>query len=232
MHDFEHRGVNNDFLVRTADPLAILYNDRSPMENHHLAAAFQLLSCDEFNFLKRLPHKTRVSRAPSTQLKRSDMAVYRGVCRSLRNRGADADADADADASYTNSSMRVHPTHAPGNDIMLPPLPLLPPQESLRKLVIDMVLATDMKQHFAITGNFTSKLNHNISNSARTSGAGAGPAASAAKSRTVSSHQARHTEDDAVRKPPDEENRSLTLQVGWEWQCVYDCEGSIDSAGV
>lgn len=26
-----------DFLVRTSDSLAVLYNDRSPMENHHLA---------------------------------------------------------------------------------------------------------------------------------------------------------------------------------------------------
>lgn len=40
-------GVNNDYLVKTLDPLALLYNDRSPMENHHTAAAFQLLLCDE-----------------------------------------------------------------------------------------------------------------------------------------------------------------------------------------
>jgi hypothetical protein len=40
-------GVNNDFLVKTLDPLALLYNDRSPMENHHVASAFQLLLGDE-----------------------------------------------------------------------------------------------------------------------------------------------------------------------------------------
>jgi hypothetical protein len=40
-------GVNNDFLVKTKDTLAITYNDRSPMENHHAAAAWSLLLGDE-----------------------------------------------------------------------------------------------------------------------------------------------------------------------------------------
>jgi len=42
-HDYEHGGLNNDFLIKTASPLAILYNDQSPLENHHCAAAARLL---------------------------------------------------------------------------------------------------------------------------------------------------------------------------------------------
>jgi hypothetical protein len=61
VHDFEHRGVSNDFLVKVADPLAIRYNDRSPQENHHAAASFTLLLADEFNFIKGLSLKHRVS---------------------------------------------------------------------------------------------------------------------------------------------------------------------------
>jgi hypothetical protein len=63
IHDYEHKGVNNDYLVRVSDSLAILYNDKSPMENHHLAAAFNLLSEDDFNFTRKMHHKSRV-RAP------------------------------------------------------------------------------------------------------------------------------------------------------------------------
>ncbi len=60
IHDYEHKGVNNDYLIRVSDGLAVLYNDRSPMENHHLASSFQLMNSDEYNFLRKMPHKTRV----------------------------------------------------------------------------------------------------------------------------------------------------------------------------
>jgi hypothetical protein len=49
--------------VRVSDPLAILYNDRSPMENHHLASAFALLNSEDHNFMRRIPHKVRLSPA-------------------------------------------------------------------------------------------------------------------------------------------------------------------------
>lgn len=42
IHDFQHGGVNNDFLIKTAHPIALTYNDQSPLENHHLATAFQV----------------------------------------------------------------------------------------------------------------------------------------------------------------------------------------------
>ncbi|KAF5839160.1 hypothetical protein DUNSADRAFT_1472 [Dunaliella salina] len=85
MHDYEHMGLTNDFLVNNSSMLAIRYNDRAPLENHHLAAGFTVLHSRDHNFLDGLPK-----------------------------------------AEYSR----------------------------LRKIVIDLVLATDMKQHFALVGQF------------------------------------------------------------------------------
>ena len=40
LHDFEHPGVNNLFLVNMNDKKAVMHNDVSVLENHHLAASF------------------------------------------------------------------------------------------------------------------------------------------------------------------------------------------------
>jgi len=50
-HDMGHPGQNNGYLIATGSPLAILYNDKSVLENHHCAQLFALLqqpSCDIF----------------------------------------------------------------------------------------------------------------------------------------------------------------------------------------
>eukprot|EP00195_Chlamydomonas_chlamydogama_P006345 CAMPEP_0202897216 /NCGR_PEP_ID=MMETSP1392-20130828/6039_1 /ASSEMBLY_ACC=CAM_ASM_000868 /TAXON_ID=225041 /ORGANISM="Chlamydomonas chlamydogama, Strain SAG 11-48b" /LENGTH=1191 /DNA_ID=CAMNT_0049582803 /DNA_START=21 /DNA_END=3596 /DNA_ORIENTATION=- len=89
IHDYQHKGVNNAFLVRVSDPLALLYNDASPMENHHVAATFMLMNEPQYNFLEKM----------STKVK-----------------------------------------------------------ETVRKVVIALVLATDMKQHFGQLSLFNTKL--------------------------------------------------------------------------
>ncbi|KAK9831614.1 hypothetical protein WJX74_002581 [Apatococcus lobatus] len=45
-HDFEHPGVNNDYLIKTSNRQALTYNDLSPLENHHVAASF-MIAADE-----------------------------------------------------------------------------------------------------------------------------------------------------------------------------------------
>lgn len=85
IHDYEHKGVNNDFLIRFQDDLALKYNDRSPLENHHVAAAFEVMVTK--------PHDI---------FKQCDPEVF----------------------------------------------------ISIRKCVIEMVLATDMKIHFDVLGRF------------------------------------------------------------------------------
>lgn len=51
-HDFEHLGVNNDYLIKSFHPLGVMYNDISPLENHHLAAAVRVLQRPECRFIK------------------------------------------------------------------------------------------------------------------------------------------------------------------------------------
>eukprot|EP00741_Cyanophora_paradoxa_P015605 tig00020902_g15065.t1 len=133
IHDYEHPGVNNNFLVNTSAPLALLYNDRSPLESHHASAAWVALREPQHNFLQSMP---------------------RGEVRELR------------------------------------------------RAVIDMVLATDMAQHFEILGNFRKRVAAGVlgpaleppdgggppgSGSARSPPGPAGPAAPASASLRRSS---------------------------------------------
>ncbi|KAL3144954.1 putative 3',5'-cyclic phosphodiesterase pde-3 [Trebouxia sp. C0010 RCD-2024] len=52
IHDFEHLGVNNDYLIKSFHPLAVMYNDISPLENHHVAAAGRVMQRPECRFVK------------------------------------------------------------------------------------------------------------------------------------------------------------------------------------
>uniref|UniRef100_A0A3B3ZC70 Phosphodiesterase n=1 Tax=Periophthalmus magnuspinnatus TaxID=409849 RepID=A0A3B3ZC70_9GOBI len=80
IHDVDHPGVSNQFLINTSE-LALMYNDESVLENHHLAVGFKLLHEDNCDIFQNLSKRQR---------------------------------------------------------------------QSLRKLVIDMVLATDMSKHMSL----------------------------------------------------------------------------------
>lgn len=55
VHDVEHEGLSNDFLVRTSHQKAVRWQKQHVNENHHLEAAFDLLLCEENNFLANMP---------------------------------------------------------------------------------------------------------------------------------------------------------------------------------
>jgi hypothetical protein len=53
-HDFEHPGLNNTFQANTNSMLALRYNDRSILENHHAARSFFLMRQPENAILSNL----------------------------------------------------------------------------------------------------------------------------------------------------------------------------------
>ncbi|XP_022690812.1 cGMP-inhibited 3',5'-cyclic phosphodiesterase B-like isoform X2 [Varroa jacobsoni] len=62
MHDYDHPGRSNRFLVLTKSPLAQLYNNRSVLEQHHVSKSWELMeSYPECNFLKNM-HPTERSK--------------------------------------------------------------------------------------------------------------------------------------------------------------------------
>ncbi|XP_019727503.1 calcium/calmodulin-dependent 3',5'-cyclic nucleotide phosphodiesterase 1A [Hippocampus comes] len=54
IHDFEHTGTTNNFHIHTRSEVAILYNDRSVLENHHVSAAYRLMAEEDTNILVNL----------------------------------------------------------------------------------------------------------------------------------------------------------------------------------
>ncbi|XP_041658350.1 cAMP-specific 3',5'-cyclic phosphodiesterase 4B-like isoform X2 [Cheilinus undulatus] len=59
IHDVDHPGVSNQFLINTNSELALMYNDESVLENHHLAVGFKLLQEDNCDIFQNLSKKQR-----------------------------------------------------------------------------------------------------------------------------------------------------------------------------
>ncbi|XP_068175931.1 3',5'-cyclic-AMP phosphodiesterase 4C-like isoform X2 [Antennarius striatus] len=61
IHDVDHPGVTNQFLINTSSELALMYNDASVLENHHLAVGFKLLQEENCDIFQNLSKKQRDS---------------------------------------------------------------------------------------------------------------------------------------------------------------------------
>ncbi|XP_067370478.1 3',5'-cyclic-AMP phosphodiesterase 4C-like isoform X4 [Channa argus] len=61
IHDVDHPGVTNQFLINTSSELALMYNDSSVLENHHLAVGFKLLQEDNCDIFQNLSKKQKDS---------------------------------------------------------------------------------------------------------------------------------------------------------------------------
>ncbi|EHB13273.1 cAMP-specific 3',5'-cyclic phosphodiesterase 4D [Heterocephalus glaber] len=61
IHDVDHPSVSNQFLINTNSEIALMYNDSSVLENHHLAVGFKLLQEENCDIFQNLTKKQRQS---------------------------------------------------------------------------------------------------------------------------------------------------------------------------
>lgn len=59
IHDVDHPGLTNQYLINSSSELALMYNDESVLENHHLAVAFKLLQNQDCDIFANLAKKQR-----------------------------------------------------------------------------------------------------------------------------------------------------------------------------
>lgn len=59
IHDVDHPGLTNQYLINSSSELALMYNDESVLENHSLAVAFVLLKDSSCDILANLSRKQR-----------------------------------------------------------------------------------------------------------------------------------------------------------------------------
>ncbi|KAL3122099.1 hypothetical protein niasHT_009392 [Heterodera trifolii] len=79
VHDLDHPGRGNAFLMNTRQRLALLYNDQSILENHHVALAFQLtLSQSGVNIFAKMPREefTQMRQAIIDMVLATDMSRH------------------------------------------------------------------------------------------------------------------------------------------------------------
>jgi len=58
IHDVNHPSLNNVYHTKIQHELAVLYNDKSVLENHHVAFAYEIMSDRRYNFCPSLAKDT------------------------------------------------------------------------------------------------------------------------------------------------------------------------------
>uniref|UniRef100_A0A8C4ZP52 Phosphodiesterase n=1 Tax=Gadus morhua TaxID=8049 RepID=A0A8C4ZP52_GADMO len=86
IHDVDHPGVSNQFLINTNSELALMYNDESVLENHHLAVGFKLLQEDNCDIFQNVCKKQRqmLRRMVIDMVLATDMSKHMSLLANLK----------------------------------------------------------------------------------------------------------------------------------------------------
>ena len=87
-HDLEHPGRNNNFEINKGSHLAIIYNDRSVLENHHCAVMFKILCNEDSNIIANFSPEMKKSfrKLAIISILGTDMAKHVEVITSMNSR--------------------------------------------------------------------------------------------------------------------------------------------------
>ena len=87
-HDLKHTGQNNMFHITTRSKIAIRYNDKSVLENFHIANIFKLVKQDKYNIFKPFkPEEYRIMRRRIIEgILATDMKKHQKVIGKIKNK--------------------------------------------------------------------------------------------------------------------------------------------------
>ncbi|RXM94331.1 High affinity cGMP-specific 3',5'-cyclic phosphodiesterase 9A [Acipenser ruthenus] len=87
-HDLDHPGYNNTYQINARTELAVRYNDISPLENHHCAVAFQILTQPECNIFGNVDPEVfkQIRQAIITLVLATDMARHGEILDSFKQK--------------------------------------------------------------------------------------------------------------------------------------------------
>uniref|UniRef100_A0A8C2TDM1 Phosphodiesterase n=4 Tax=Phasianidae TaxID=9005 RepID=A0A8C2TDM1_COTJA len=87
-HDLDHPGYNNTYQINARTELAVRYNDISPLENHHCAVAFQIISQPEYNIFSNVDQDQfkQIRQGIITLILATDMARHAEILDSFKEK--------------------------------------------------------------------------------------------------------------------------------------------------
>jgi len=88
IHDFDHPGFNNNFHTRTNAYLSTLYNDRSVLENHHVASIYEMVRVPTYNIFAPMTDEQRrdIRDTMIEMVLSTDMGLHQKIFNSFRTR--------------------------------------------------------------------------------------------------------------------------------------------------
>lgn len=87
-HDYKHPGIGNSYLINSVHPIALNFNDYSPLENYHVSESFKIIMRKEYNiFTKFNPAEFRLIRKRMIEsILSTDMTNHSKNLTALKNK--------------------------------------------------------------------------------------------------------------------------------------------------